>query len=87
MWCPAVQVGRTVVCPGDVSRTMLDWALSWSTVGLETELDLVLCAALPVREPLHQLIVVTSNAADGSPFVTALLLPLMVVEVLWSLLL
>ena len=69
------------------SRTMLDWALSWSTAGLETELDLVPCAALSVREPLPQLIVVTSNAADGSQCVTALLLPLMVVEVLGSLLL
>ena len=69
------------------SRTMLDWALSCSTVGLETELDLVLCAALSVREPLPQFIIVTSNASNGSPFVTAFLLPLMVVEVLWSLLL
>ena len=87
---PSQLAGKSSGCVlSQLSRTTLDWALSWSTVAarteevLETEPDLM----LSVRESVSKLSLVTSSAADWSPFVTALLLPLIVVMLLWLLLL
>ena len=95
MWCSAVPVGREVVEVCGVSVVLVNvelgdhWVLYWLTLaaGIEEVLETEPYLMLSVREPVPKLSMVTSSAADWSPFVTVLLLPLMVVEVLWSLLL